>query len=59
MSDNPFKQLTALVTFDGEEQGNHSQKTTATSLLPSETTLDLNSRELIASRRIQFDQQAL
>lgn len=59
MSDKTFKKLTALVTFDGEEQGNCSQKATATSLLPSQTTLDLNLREPIASRRIQFDQQDL
>lgn len=59
MSDNTFKQLTALVTIDGEEQGNHSEKATDTSFLPSETTLDLNSGEPTASRRIPFDGQDL
>lgn len=53
--DNTFKHFTALVIFHGGEQGNCLQKATAfhdASLLPAETTLDLNSREPIASRKI-------
>lgn len=50
-----FKQFTALVNCDGGEQGACLQKATAfhaASLLPAETTLDVNSREPIGRRRI-------
>lgn len=51
--DNTLKQFTALVIF--EKQGDCLKKATAfhaASLLPAQTTLELNSKEPMASRRI-------
>jgi len=52
--DNTFKQFTALVIFEGEQRAGLQKATAfhAASLLPAETTLDLNPTEPIASRRI-------